>query len=90
MPIVRIPTPLRQYASGLDAVEAPGSTVGDVLRKLAESHPDLRERVFEESGEVRRFLNVYLNDEDVRYLDDLNTAVAENDEVSIIPNVAGG
>jgi molybdopterin converting factor small subunit len=89
MPIVRIPTPLRPHAGGLDAVEAAGSTVGEVLGKVGEEFPALLDRIFER-GELRRFVNVYVNDEDIRYLDDLNTAVAEKDEVSIIPAVAGG
>jgi molybdopterin synthase sulfur carrier subunit len=89
MPIVRIPTPLRPHAGGRDAVEASGTTVGQVLASLGETHPALRERIFD-GGELRRFVNIYVNDEDIRYLADLNTVVAPNDEVSIIPAVAGG
>ena len=89
MPKVRIPTPLRPHAAGLDAVEAAGATVGEVLGNIGETYPALRERIFE-GGELRRFVNVYVNDEDIRYLDDLNTAVNPADEVSIIPAVAGG
>jgi molybdopterin converting factor small subunit len=89
MPKVRIPTPLRPHAAGLDAVEAAGATVGEVLGNIGETYPALRERIFE-GGELRRFVNVYVNDEDIRYLDDLNTSVGEKDEVSIIPAVAGG
>lgn len=89
MPTVRIPTPLRPHAGGLDAVEATGATVGEVLGDLATTYPALRERLFE-GGDLRRFVNVYVNDEDIRYLEDLNTAVNPNDEVSIIPAVAGG
>jgi molybdopterin converting factor small subunit len=70
-------------------VEAKGATVGEVLDNLGTQHPALRERIFEGS-ELRRFVNVYVNNEDIRYLDELATAVAENDEVSIIPAVAGG
>lgn len=89
MPIVRIPTPLRPHVEGRDAVDVPGSTVGGVLGSLGEAYPALRDRLFE-GGELRRFVNVYLNDEDIRFLDDLNTPVAEGDELSIIPAVAGG
>jgi sulfur-carrier protein len=89
MPQVRIPTPLRPHASGRDVVEASGSTVGEVLAHLGEQFPALRDRIFE-AGELRRFVNVYVNNEDIRYLDDLATAVADKDEVSIIPAVAGG
>lgn len=89
MPKVRIPTPLRPHAGGLDTVEATGATVGAVLNDLGATFPAILERIFE-GGELRRFVNVYVNDEDIRYLDDLNTAVSPSDEVSIIPAVAGG
>jgi molybdopterin converting factor small subunit len=86
---VRIPTPLRPHAGGQDRVEAAGSTVGEVLANLSTTYPALRERLFD-GEELRRFVNVYLNNEDIRYLDELATAVGEKDEVSIIPAVAGG
>ncbi len=89
MAVVRIPTPLRPHTGGLDSVEAVGSTVGEVLGQVGESYPELRSRIFD-GAELRRFVNVYVNNEDIRYLDDLETAVAEEDEVSIIPAVAGG
>jgi molybdopterin converting factor small subunit len=89
MPIVRIPTPLRAHAGGNDRVEAKGATVGELLADLGTIFPAMRDRLFD-GTELRRFVNVYVNDEDIRYLDDLATPVAENDEVSIIPAVAGG
>ena len=89
MPQVRIPTPLRPHAGGHDVVAAAGSTVGEVLANLGTDFPALKERIFE-GEELRRFVNVYVNNEDIRYLDDLASTVAENDEVSIIPAVAGG
>ncbi len=89
MPKVRIPTPLRPHSGGLDTVEATGETVREVLLHVGETYPAIIERIFE-GGQLRRFVNVYVNDEDIRYLDDLNTAVAASDEVSIIPAVAGG
>ncbi len=89
MPKVRIPTPLRPHAGNLDSVDAQGATVGELLGNVGETYPALRERIFD-GAELRRFVNVYVNDEDIRYLDDLNTAVAATDEVSIIPAVAGG
>jgi sulfur-carrier protein len=89
MAVVRIPTPLRPHTGGLESVEAAGNTVGAVLGQLSERYPELRDRIFE-GGELRRFVNVYVNNEDIRYLDDLNTPVADKDEVSIIPAVAGG
>ena len=89
MPQVRIPTPLRPHTGGYDVINAQGTTVGEVLGHLGEQYPALRERIFE-GDELRRFVNVYVNNEDIRYLDDLATAVADKDEVSIIPAVAGG
>jgi molybdopterin synthase sulfur carrier subunit len=89
MAIVRIPTPLRPHSGGLDRVEASGATVGEILAKLGTQFPALRERLFD-GQELRRFVNVYVNDEDIRYLDELATPVAAGDEVSIIPAVAGG
>ena len=89
MPNVRIPTPLRPHTNGLDVVVAEGGTVGEVLGHVAKTYPAFHERIFD-GPELRRFVNVYVNDEDIRYLEDLNTAVGEKDEVSIIPAVAGG
>jgi MoaD family protein len=89
MAVVRIPTPLRPHAGGLDKVEVSGATVGEILSQLGAKYPPLRDRLFD-GQELRRFVNVYVNNEDIRYLDDLATAVAPGDEVSIIPAVAGG
>ena len=89
MPVVRIPTPLRPHAGGKDTLEAQGSTVGEVFESLGRTHPELRDRILE-GGEVRRFVNVYVNNEDIRYMDDLATPVPERDEISIIPAIAGG
>ncbi len=89
MAVVRIPTPLRPHAGGHDSVEAQGATVGAVLGHVGTQYPALRERIFD-GEELRRFVNIYVNNEDIRYLDELATAVVENDEVSIIPAVAGG
>lgn len=89
MPVVRIPTPLRPHAGGRDSLEATGSTVGEVLENVCTANPELRDRILD-GGEVRRFVNVYVNNEDIRYLDELATPVAERDEISIIPAIAGG
>ncbi len=89
MPVVRIPTPLRPHAGGKDSVEAPGATVGEVLTSLTTAFPELKDRILDGS-DLRRFVNIYVNNEDIRYLDDLATPVADRDEVSIIPAIAGG
>jgi molybdopterin converting factor small subunit len=86
---VLIPAPLRAHTDGQTSVSVGGDTVGAALQELTAKHPALRERIFD-AGRVRRFLNLYVNDEDVRYLDALETAVKPGDELSIIPAVAGG
>jgi len=87
---VRIPTPLRKITGGKDEVEASGSTVGEVIDDLEKNHAGLKERICEENGDLRRFVNLYLNDEDIRFEDNLKTAVKDGDELSIIPAIAGG
>ena len=90
MPVtIHIPTPMRQHTGGQALVEVAGATVQAALDDLGRKFPAVTPRIFE-NGQVRRFVNVYLNDEDVRYLDNLATPVKEGDEVSIIPAVAGG
>jgi molybdopterin converting factor small subunit len=86
-----IPTPLRQYADKKDAVEVHAATIGDALSKLTSTHPDLKRHLYTDDGKLRAFVNLYLNDEDVRYLSDKeNTRVKESDHLSIIPSIAGG
>lgn len=87
---VRIPTPLRKITDGKDEVSAEGSTVGEVINDLESKHSGLKERICEDSGELRRFVNLYLNDEDIRFENNLDTAVKDGDEISIIPAIAGG
>jgi molybdopterin synthase sulfur carrier subunit len=87
---VRIPTPLRKYTGGDDTVEVDGTNVGEVLQNLAEQYPDMRERIFKDDGSVRRFVNVFANDEDIRFQDNLDTDVSDGDSVSIVPAIAGG
>lgn len=87
---VLIPTPLRQYADKKDSVELSGSTVGEVLAALTSQHADLRKHLFNDEGKLRSFVNVYLNDEDIRYLDKDKTAVKDSDTLSIVPSIAGG
>lgn len=86
---INIPTPMRQHTENQAAVEASGGTVQELLDNLGKKFPGVAGRLFE-NGQVRRFVNVYLNDEDIRYLNNLDTAVKDGDEVSIIPAVAGG
>ncbi len=87
---VLIPTPLRQYAEKHAAVEVSGATVADALNALTDRHPDLRRHLYTEDGKLRAFVNVYLNDEDIRYLQKEATPVKESDTISIVPSIAGG
>ena len=86
---IQIPTPMRQHTEGKATVEAGGATVQAVFDDLSKQFPGITQRLFD-NGQVRRFVNVYLNDEDIRYLDNLNTVVKDGDELAIIPAVAGG
>ena len=86
---INIPTPMRQHADNQAVVEGAGANVKALLDDLGKRYPGIAGRLFE-NGQVRRFVNVYLNDEDIRYLDNLNSAVKEGDELAIIPAVAGG
>jgi adenylyltransferase/sulfurtransferase len=87
---VLIPTPLRQYADKHDSIELNGSTVGEVLTALTSRHADLRRHLYNDEGKLRSFVNVYLNDEDIRYLDKDATSVKDTDTLSIVPSIAGG
>ena len=87
---VKIPPVLRPQTGGEAAVRADGSTVGDVLSALVDAHPEARGQLFAEDGDLNRYVNVYLNDEDVRVLDGLETVVADADTVVILPAMAGG
>jgi len=90
MATVRIPPVLRPKTGGQSEVEAAGGTVGEILRSLTEAHPDTAAQLFGEDGDLNRYVNVYLNDEDVRVLDGLDTAVKDGDTVVILPAMAGG
>jgi molybdopterin synthase sulfur carrier subunit len=87
---VRIPTPLRKFTDGRDTVEATGASIGAILSDLDSRHPGLRERICEADGTVRRFVNLYINGDDIRFLENLNSPVKDGDEVSIVPAIAGG
>ena len=91
MPIqVRIPTPLRKLTAGAETVSASGATVAAVVQDVESRHPGLKERICDDAGKVRRFVNLYVNGEDIRFLSSLDTPVKDGDEVSIVPAVAGG
>lgn len=90
MPTVRIPTPLRKLTEGASTVEVQGRDVRAIVTGLDAAHPGLGERILDEDGELRRFVNVFVRDEDIRFQSGLDTEVGEDDTVSIIPAVAGG
>ncbi len=87
---VRIPTIMRTLTAGQSEVKVEGSTVGDVVASLEEAHPGFKERLLDDEGNLRRFVNIFVADEDVRFLSGLETPVPEGETVSIIPAVAGG
>ena len=87
---VIIPTPLRKFTNETELVEVQGATVGEIFNQLDVQFPGLRARLCEENGELRRFINVYVDGEDIRFLDRLQTKVAERSEISIVPAIAGG
>jgi molybdopterin converting factor small subunit len=87
---ILLPTPLRQYSNKQPSVELHASTVGEALSTLVAEHPDLRRHLYNEDGKLRAFVNVYLNDEDVRYLEKEATPVSDSDTISIVPSIAGG
>jgi len=87
---IHIPTPLRPYADGKAAINVAGQTVGEALAGLLAAHAELRKHLYSDDGKLRAFVNVYVNDEDIRYLDRENTPVRSGDAISIVPSIAGG
>jgi molybdopterin converting factor small subunit len=87
---ILVPTPLRQYAGKQPAVDVEATTVGEALNALTSTYPDLRKHLYSDDGKLRAFVNLYLNDEDVRYLQKDQTAVKNSDTLSIVPSIAGG
>jgi sulfur-carrier protein len=87
---VRLPTVLRSHASGQSSVQVSGSTIGEVLQDLVQTYPGMAGQVVTSDGTLHKFVNVYRNDDDVRYLDRLDTKVSDTDVISILPAVAGG
>ena len=90
MPTIRIPTPLRKLTNNEEVVNSTGTTIGAVLEELNTNYPGLGERILDENGVIRRFVNIFVNDEDVRFLQEKETPLKETDEVSIVPAIAGG
>ena len=87
---VRIPTPLRKLTNDQDTIDVEAGTIGATVQELESRFPGIQERLVGEDGEIRRFVNVYVNEEDIRFLDNQNTPLKDGDEVSIIPAIAGG
>ena len=87
---VRIPTPLRKLTNNEEVVEVNGATIDDAITELQSRYPGIKERLVDETGNVRRFVNVYVNEEDIRFLQNQQTPLKDGDEVSIIPAIAGG
>ena len=90
MATVYIPTPLRPYAGNQESLELAGSTVSEVLANLTEQYGDLKKHLFSEEGKLRNFVNIYVNQEDIRFLQGEDTGLNEGDEISIVPAIAGG
>jgi adenylyltransferase/sulfurtransferase len=90
MPMLRIPTPLRPYAAGRSEIALTSATVSGALQELTDQHPDLKKHLFNEQGELRPFVNLFLNDEDVRHLQGMQTPLKDSDRLVIIPSIAGG
>ncbi len=90
MPKILIPTPLRQFADKKNSVDVSATTVAEALAALTAAHPDMKKNLFTDEGKLRSFVNVYVNDEDIRFLDKEKTAVADADTISIVPSIAGG
>lgn len=87
---VRVPTPLRKFTNGIDEVNADGSTVRSLVDNLEQKFPGIKERICDETGKIRRFVNVYVNGDDIRFLQNLETALKDGDTISIVPAIAGG
>ena len=88
--MVRIPGPMRKITNGADKVEMEGESVSALIGALDDEYPGMKERILDDNGELRYFVNLYLNNEDVRFLEGLNTVISSGDEISIVPAVAGG
>jgi molybdopterin synthase sulfur carrier subunit len=90
MSTIRIPVPLRKLVGGGEIINTFGKSLGECLELLCLSYPDIKERIFDENGEIRRFINIFVNDEDIRFLQNKETPIQATDEISIVPAIAGG
>jgi MoaD family protein len=87
---IHIPTPLRPYAGKQSTIDVGGSTVGEAMSALLQRHPELKKHLYTEDGKLRAFVNLYVNDEDIRHLQKENTTIRDGDNISIVPSIAGG
>ncbi len=87
---VRVPTPLRKFTQGADEVNAQGGSIKAIVEDLEKNYPGIKERICDETGKVRRFVNVYVNGDDIRFLQNLETALKDGDNIAIVPAIAGG
>ncbi len=87
---VRVPTPLRRFTGGAEQVNADGASIAALVNDIEHNHPGIKERICDDQGNIRRFVNIFVNGDDIRFLDNLETALTDGDEVSIVPAIAGG
>lgn len=87
---VRVPTPLRRYTGGAEEVSVDGDTIAALVSNIEQSYPGIKERICDDQGNIRRFVNIFVNGDDIRFLDNLETVLKDGDEVSIVPAIAGG
>ena len=87
---VRVPTPLRRFTGGAEQVNADGASIAALVNNIEQNYPGIKERICDDQGNIRRFVNIFVNGDDIRFLDNLETALKDGDEVSIVPAIAGG
>ena len=90
MAVIKVPSQLRAQTDGSDSVTVKGSNVGEAVKNLVDQFPALKDRIYDENGTVRRYVNIYLGDEDIRFLDNLETGISDSSEISLVPAIAGG
>ncbi len=87
---IKIPTPLRKFTNGKSTVECDGKNISELITKMEREYPGIRDRLVDDEGKIRKFVNIYTNGQDIRFLENMNTKVGRNDEISIVPAVSGG